>query len=146
MSPSGGDSSGGGARDTAFAFPVEEDTRALARELETLGGGKDVAMGVAHVFVSVCPAPARAAGLRERGGEGLPQKTVVRAIHDTNTQHRTVVLEVDDPDRPSTSFHEGRTRGGEASENVTPHPPRNQLRTRKYKLDGVSATGRAPVQ
>jgi len=144
MSPSGGDSSGGGARDTAFAFPVEEDTRALARELETLGGGKDVAMGVAHVFVSVCPAPARAAGLRERGGEGLPQKTVVRAIHDTNTQHRTVVLEVDDPDRPSTSFHEGRTRGGEASENVTPHPPRNQLRTRKYKLDGVSATGRAP--
>ena len=50
---------GAAARDMARPFPVD-DTRALAEELESLGGAEDVAVGVASVYCSVCPAAARA--------------------------------------------------------------------------------------
>ena len=43
---------GAAARDAARPFPVD-DTRALAEELESLGGAKDVAVGVASVYCSV---------------------------------------------------------------------------------------------
>ena len=142
MSPVEGDRSYGGARDAAFAFPTD-DTRALAKELEAMGGGKDVAVGVASVYVSVCPAPARAAVLRERGTAVFPKKEIVRAVAEADGGARAV-LEVDDPNADATS---SRGEPGESSENAGQMSNRNESsRTRTYKTCGVSPTGGVPDQ
>ena len=87
---------GAAARDAARPFPVD-DTRALAEELESLGGAQDVAVGVASVYCSVCPAASRAAALRRTAAR--PRREVVRAVDELPAGSGSrFVLEVDDPD------------------------------------------------
>ena len=136
---------GAAARDTARPFPVD-DTRALAEELESLGGAKDVAVGVASVYCSVCPAPARAAALR-RTAARQPQREVVRAVDEPVAGSGSrALLEVDDPDE--TRVRAGTDGDGVVGRNdgdlASTSSDAATRRARRYRLDGVAPSGGVP--
>jgi len=138
---------GAAARDTARPFPVD-DTRALAEELESLGGAKDVAVGVASVYCSVCPAPARAAALRWTAAR-QPRREVCRAVDEPVAGSGSrALLEVDDPDETRTNAGTdvdgvvGRNDNDSAS--TSSDAAKNRRRARRYRLDGVAPSGGVP--
>jgi hypothetical protein len=138
---------GAAARDTARPFPVD-DTRALAEELESLGGAKDVAVGVASVYCSVCPAPARAAALRWTAAR-QPRREVCRAVDEPVAGSGSrVLLEVDDPDetrtRAGTDVDGVVGRNDNDSASTSSDAAKNRRRARRYRLDGVAPSGGVP--
>ena len=104
---------------------VPEDVRAMAAELESLGGAPDVAVGSASVYCAVCPAPLRAAALR----------ATRRESDALSSRPRTIVsLLPDDADAPGVSVQD-------------PHAPRRYYvprAPREYRFAGVSSTGVSP--
>ena len=143
---------GAAARDTARPFPVD-DTRALAEELESLGGAEDVAVGVASVYCSVCPAAARAAALSRTAAR--PRREVVRAVDGLPTESASrFVLEVDDPEPPTRGragtdgdAGVGRNDANPSSANDDAEKKRvvdERRRTRRYRVDGVASSGGVP--
>ena len=138
---------GAAARDTARPFPVD-DTRALAEELESLGGAKDVAVGVASVYCSVCPAPARAAALRWTAAR-QPRREVCRAVDEPVAGSGSrALLEVDDPDetrtRAGTDVDGVVGRNDNDSASTSSDAAKNRRRARRYRLDGVAPSGGVP--
>ena len=138
---------GAAARDTARPFPVD-DTRALAEELESLGGAKDVAVGVASVYCSVCPAPARAAALRWTAAR-QPRREVCRTVDEPVAGSGSrALLEVDDPDetrtRAGTDVDGVVGRNDNDSASTSSDAAKNRRRARRYRLDGVAPSGGVP--
>ena len=133
---------GAAARDAARPFPVD-DTRALAEELESLGGAQDVAVGVASVYCSVCPAASRAAALRRTAAR--PRREVVRAVDELPAGSGSrFVLEVDDPDETrvgSGTDGDGVGRNGGIPSSSDAGADR---RTRRYRVDGIAPSGGVP--
>ena len=86
---------------------VPADVRALAAELESLGGGGDAALGVAAVYCSVCPAPVRAASLaasphhRSRARADAPRAVVVARAEDDEEDASADGSDEENPDNPS---------------------------------------------
>ena len=141
---------GAAARDMARPFPVD-DTRALAEELESLGGAEDVAVGVASVYCSVCPAAARAAALSRTAAR--PRREVVRAVDGLPTESASrAVLEVDDPEPPRRGRAEMDGDAGVGRNDANPSSANDaavrvvdeRRRTRRYRVDGVASSGGVP--
>ena len=146
---------GGIARDAARPFPVD-DTHALAEELESLGGAQDVAVGVASVYCSVCPAASRAAALSRTAVR--PRCEVVRAVNELpNGSASRFVLEVDDPDETRVGAgtdgncverNDGTSASSSdavssASRGDAPSAGADR-RTRRYRVDGIAPSGGIP--